>query len=127
VRRATASALLYLAQRRAAAVRGDRHEISGSGAGASSARLRHFPQSSRHVQRTNTGYFTQGLFSVDGRRKRWELVSTTFAIRRVRQPIAPAWFTVCRMHTDPFFRGTGFKEPSFFENYARGSSAEILT
>ena len=80
-----------------------------------------FPNPPVDVQRTNTGYFTQGLFSV-GR----SAVTVGARLDDNSQFGAYGTYRAGLVYRLPhatrirFSAGTGFKEPSFFENYATG-------
>jgi len=123
VRRATTSALLTWRNGEAIAVTGgiEYEDQRQRGKSEFSASYGTFPNPPIDVRRTNTGYFTQAVFSaarssvmLGGRlddNSQFDLHGTYRA------------GIVYRLASATRFRvsmGTGFKEPSFFENYATG-------
>jgi len=123
VRRATASALFSWRKGQATALTAgiEYEDQRQRGRSEFSASFGTFPNPPVDVQRTNTGYFTQGLFSV-GR----SAVTVGARLDDNSQFGAYGTYRAGLVYRLPhatrirFSAGTGFKEPSFFENYATG-------
>ena len=122
VRRATTSALLNWRARGGASVTGgiEYEDERQHGRSEFSASFGTFPDSIA-VQRNNTGYFTQAIVPVGraavtlgGRRDDNSQFGTHGTYR------AGLVYRVANATRFRFSVGTGFKEPSFFENYATG-------
>jgi vitamin B12 transporter len=124
VRRATASALLTWRKGQATSLMGgiEYEDQQQRGTSEFSASYGTFPNPPVDVQRTNTGYFTQAVISAGqsavtlGGRLDDNSQFGTHSTYRAGLVYRLAHATRAR-----FSVGTGFKEPSFFENYATGS------
>ncbi|HEV8509594.1 MAG TPA: TonB-dependent receptor [Gemmatimonadales bacterium] len=123
VRRATASALLTWRKGQATSLMGgiEYEDQQQRGTSEFSASFGTFPNPPVDVQRTNTGYFTQAVISAGqsavtlGGRLDDNSQFGTHGTYRAGLVYRLAHATRAR-----FSVGTGFKEPSFFENYATG-------
>ena len=122
VRRATTSALLSWRALDTISVTGgvEYEDERQRGTSEFSASFGAFPDSIR-VQRNNTGYFSQAVISVG--RTALTLGGRVDDNSQFGSHITYRTGLVYRVATDTRLRasmGTGFKEPTFFENFARG-------